>query len=79
MALTKKQKYEMCEDVILHWWENLFLAYAGELTRADIDGIIVHSVRNFIAMMIKEKYALLKNTHNGKNASGLLGLISGML
>jgi hypothetical protein len=38
MALTKKYKYEMCEDVILHWWSNLFLAYAGELTRTDIDG-----------------------------------------
>jgi hypothetical protein len=34
--MTKKQKIKICEKVILHWWENLFLAYAGELVCDDI-------------------------------------------
>ena len=36
--MTKKQKLKICNKVILHWWENLFLAYAGELDEDDIGG-----------------------------------------
>jgi hypothetical protein len=38
MALTQEQKYRLCSKVILHWWANLFLAYARDLGRMDIDG-----------------------------------------
>jgi hypothetical protein len=35
--MTEKQKIKICNKVIMHWWENLFLAYANELTVNDID------------------------------------------
>jgi hypothetical protein len=37
-VLTKKKKREICDKVILHWWTNLLLAYAGQLETGDIHG-----------------------------------------
>jgi hypothetical protein len=36
LKITVKQKRKICDKVILHWWTNLFLAYADLLSRDDI-------------------------------------------
>lgn len=35
--MTKEEKLEICNKVILHWWENLFLAYAEDLQPSDLN------------------------------------------
>src|SRR5271157_1273344 len=35
--MNQKQKLEICNKVIMHWWENLFLAYAEDLQLQDLN------------------------------------------
>ena len=35
--MTKAKKLKICNKVILHWWENLFLAYAEDLQESDLN------------------------------------------